>query len=244
MVFLSRLLHILPALWLAVAAAAEGGPPSDGPTTPAAFSRFQMLVIVHALLSTLGFAVLLPAGALLARYLRTFRPWWYSAHWIVQLALAGPVVAVGVGLGFLANHEYGDTDSPVHPTLGKFVLGLYVFQCVLGAVIHYIKPASAVRRRPAQNYAHGVLGLLVVGIGMYQIRTGYADEWPRLLRYGSLPGSVNTLWIVWCVILPVVYAGGLALLPKQYRQEADARYRSVAPDDKAHELHAMQDHDS
>ncbi|KAJ7093284.1 hypothetical protein B0H15DRAFT_929532 [Mycena belliarum] len=242
MVVLSR--HLLPALALALAATADGGTPSTGPTTPADFSRFQRLVIVHALLSTLGFAILLPAGALLARYLRTSRPWWYSAHWLVQLAFAGPVVAVGVGLGFLANHAYGDTDSPVHPTLGKFLLGLYVFQCVLGAVIHYIKPASAARRRPPQNYAHGVLGLLVVGLGMYQIRTGYADEWPRLLRYGALPQSVNRLWIAWCVILPVAYAGGLALLPKQYRRETNARYPGVAPGDKTHELRALQEQDA
>ncbi|KAJ7082423.1 hypothetical protein B0H15DRAFT_993831 [Mycena belliarum] len=235
MTFLSPApVRTLCALALAATAAA-GVVEGPGPETPAAFSRFQKLVIVHALLSTLAFALILPLGALLARYLRTSRPWWYSGHWIAQLAIGGPVVVAGLGLGFAAKAEYGDTISPSHVTLGKVILGLYIIQCAMGAVIHYFKPASAARRRPPQNYLHAVIGLLLVGLGMYQAHSGYAEEWPRLLRYGELPESVNRLWIAWCVILPVAYAGGLALLPKQYRQEADGRSGN-----KAHELRALK----
>ncbi|KAJ6595085.1 hypothetical protein DFH09DRAFT_1273185 [Mycena vulgaris] len=81
----------------------------EGPT-----SHYQSLVIGHALLCVLGFAILLPAGAILARYMRIFRPWWYTAHWVVQVGIAGPVVVIGVVLGYLANHEYGEIPGDDH----------------------------------------------------------------------------------------------------------------------------------
>jgi hypothetical protein len=55
-------------------------------------------------------------------------------------------------------------------------------------------------------------------LGMYQIRTGYSQEWPAYMDYGRLPDWVNTLWIVWCfvrsfsshsLLLPIVIFTGL-----------------------------------
>ncbi|KAJ7629555.1 hypothetical protein B0H17DRAFT_962861, partial [Mycena rosella] len=149
---------------------------------------FRSLVIGHGFLCVFGFAVLLPAGVLVARYMRTFRPWWYIAHWIAQAAIelitpflqAGPVILLGVVLGFLANKAYGDPETPHsdHKTWGTIILLLYVIQCILGAVIHYVKAKNATRR-PPQNYLHAHLGLTILILGMYQIRTGYNEEWPH-----------------------------------------------------------------
>lgn len=35
--------------------------------------------------------------------------------------------------------------------------------------------------------------------------------------------GVNTLWIVWVVLIPVFYLAGLALLPRQFKQEDAAK---------------------
>lgn len=86
-----------------------------------------------------------------------------------------------------------------HQALGNILLGLYAFQCAVGAIIHFFKPKNA-KGRPPQNYLHAVFGLIVIVLGMYQIRTGYDEEWPLYAGSGRLPKSVNLLWIVWTIV--------------------------------------------
>lgn len=83
--------------------------------------------------------------------------------------------------------------------MGTVILVLYLVQCELGAVIHFFKPKNA-RGRPPQNYLHAVLGIAVLCLGMWQIHTGYDDEWPASMPQGALPGGVNALWIVWFIV--------------------------------------------
>lgn len=44
-------------------------------------------LLAHAVLSCIGFLILLPIGALIPRYLRTFITGWFLYHWIFQFAL-------------------------------------------------------------------------------------------------------------------------------------------------------------
>ncbi|KAJ6458364.1 hypothetical protein C8R47DRAFT_995270 [Mycena vitilis] len=185
-----------------------------------------MLVIAHALVSVIGFAVCLPAGAILARYLRTSRPWWYTGHWIAQFGVAGPIILSGVILGYAANSniDFGELAKSDHKRFGTVILVLYLLQCALGAIIHFVKPKDA-KRRPIQNYFHAVLGIVVIGLGMYQIHTGFDEEWPSR-GLGVLSSGVNVLWVAWCILIVLVYAVGMWLLPRQYAQEAAGRLRS------------------
>lgn len=50
------------------------------------------MIIAHAIFCTLGFLLFLPAGALLARYLRTFIPGpiWFRGHAILQFFIGKP----------------------------------------------------------------------------------------------------------------------------------------------------------
>ncbi|KAK7677534.1 hypothetical protein QCA50_019540 [Cerrena zonata] len=47
--------------------------------------NYQKMLIAHGVLCTIGFLLLLPAGALLARYLRSFSNAWFKGHWIIKL---------------------------------------------------------------------------------------------------------------------------------------------------------------
>ena len=47
---------------------------------------FQKMIIAHAVLCVIGFLILLPAGAILARYARTFTNMWFHGHWVFQFA--------------------------------------------------------------------------------------------------------------------------------------------------------------
>ncbi|KAJ7803786.1 hypothetical protein B0H14DRAFT_1633589 [Mycena olivaceomarginata] len=195
----------------------SGGATDDIPLTP-----YQRMVIAHAVFSVVGFALLLPSGVLVARYLRTFSPAWYTGHWIAQFGIAGPAIVVGIVLGFKAAGPIGYKIMDDHKKTGIIVFALYFVQCFIGALIHYVKPKNSTRR-PPQNYFHAVFGLAIIALAMYQIRTGYRTEWPNYTGLGSIPNSVNILWMVWVVILPVMYAVGLLFLKKQYRQEEEGR---------------------
>jgi len=85
-----------------------GSFPSDGrPLLP-----FQRLVVAHAIFCVVGFLLLLPGGALLARYLRTFSPKWFTGHWLIQFAICRSTVREspeGLFNNFLrswSNHRY------------------------------------------------------------------------------------------------------------------------------------------
>ncbi|KAJ6553235.1 hypothetical protein B0H19DRAFT_1072709 [Mycena capillaripes] len=80
----------------------------EGPAPP-----WQIPILVHAFCCVLGFALCLPCGAILARYLRTVRPWWYTGHWIILLG-AALFIMPGVVLGYLAAHQLGETPSNNH----------------------------------------------------------------------------------------------------------------------------------
>lgn len=182
------------------------------------------MIIAHAIFCAIGFLLFLPAGALLARYLRTFIPGpvWFKGHAIFQFFIAGPTIFIGVILGVAAVANAGavhfDDD---HKRWGIGIFVLYLVQCMLGAFIHYVKKKDRVRR-PPQNYFHAVFGLLVIALALYQVRTGYDYEWPMTTGRDPLPPAVDVVYWIWVVFLPVSYAVGLVFLPKQYRQEKKA----------------------
>jgi hypothetical protein len=50
-------------------------------------STNERALLAHAVLTCIGFLILLPIGALIPRYLRTFVSGWFLYHWIFQFAL-------------------------------------------------------------------------------------------------------------------------------------------------------------
>ncbi|KAI0745649.1 hypothetical protein C8Q76DRAFT_604670 [Earliella scabrosa] len=192
---------------------------------------FEKYIIAHAIFCVIGFLGLLPLGALVARYTRTFTPKWYTAHWIIQFAIAGPVIIIGVSLGFHAvvlAASGGAND--VHKQWGVAIFVLYLAQLAFGATIHYWKPkawAKGQGRRPYQNYFHAVSGLLIIALAMFQVRTGFRSEWPAQTGRGPISNGANVFWYVWIILLSIAYfAGVILLLQRQFRQEQDARQRN------------------
>jgi hypothetical protein len=64
------------------------GVPSTTTINPNPLTRPQKLIVAHAILCAVGFLFFLPAGALLARYFRTFSSSWFQGHWITQFAIS------------------------------------------------------------------------------------------------------------------------------------------------------------
>jgi hypothetical protein len=53
----------------------------------------------HAVLASVAWLIILPLGALVARYLRTFTRKWFWGHAIIQLVVAAPIFYVGWARG-------------------------------------------------------------------------------------------------------------------------------------------------
>ncbi|KAF7970590.1 hypothetical protein HWV62_23597 [Athelia sp. TMB] len=152
---------------------------SSGSGETSAQESHDRMIVAHGIMCTVGFLGLLPLGALLARWLRTFTTWWFAGHWFVQTMLSGPVIIAGVVLGILTvNGSGGMHLDDIHKKLGIALFALYFAQLMLGALIHFVKPRSFTGR-PPQNYAHAILGLTIIGLSYWQVGTGYATEYPE-----------------------------------------------------------------
>ncbi|KAF5355054.1 hypothetical protein D9756_005247 [Leucocoprinus leucothites] len=186
---------------------------------------YQRLIVAHAIFCVVGFLFFLPAGALIARYLRTFTPTWFKGHWVSQFALAGPTIVIGFALGVQSINKAGmEHLDDVHKRLGVVLFVFYIAQCFLGAIIHWVKPRN-IKHRPLQNYLHAIFGIFIVVLALYQVHTGFDVEWPLATGRGPLPKGVDIIFWVWVALLPVSYALGLGFLKKQYSQESRAHRR-------------------
>ncbi|KAJ3733386.1 CBD9-like protein [Lentinula guzmanii] len=181
----------------------------------------QRMAFAHAVFCTTGFILFLPAGVLVSRWVRTFTPAWYTAHWILQFVVAGFSITIGLvfGVQSVNNGRHIEHLDDDHKKWGAALFALYVSQCIFGAFIHWVKPTKSTGR-PLQNYLHAVTGLILIGLGFYQVRSGYKNEWPKAIGREDVMEGVNVVWYAWIVILPILYFAGLILLPKQLVQEA------------------------
>lgn len=200
------------------------------------YTKREKVLIVHAFFMSFGFLVLLPAGSLIGRWGRTFTPVWFKAHQFSNLFLALPVITLGCVLGLMAviQHE-SDHFSNAHEICGVVLVGLYYAQIFLGRYIHRRREKATVplKPHPPLNIAHVVLGLAIIALAFFQIRSGL-DAWEVTTGRPVLASWCRKLWVLWIVVLPLAYLSGLSLLQRQFRQErsgiasGDANYIALS----------------
>lgn len=195
---------------------------TTGSSASIPYSSYEIKLIVHAVLASVGFCFFLPLGVLQARFFRIWWSMWFKAHWIIQAGVAGACIIIGVGMGVISVHESGgDHFSDKHMVIGLILFVLYALQALYGYIIHRVKSPNRTKR-PIQNYGHAVVGLFVIGLSLYQVWIGFDDEWSDATGRDQPGRGVYAFWIVWSAILGGAYVLGLALLPKQYKSEAEA----------------------
>ncbi|KAG8854217.1 hypothetical protein FRB96_007773 [Tulasnella sp. 330] len=74
---------------------------------------------------------------------------WFTAHWMVQLLLTGPIIIAGLTF---ANLHVPSTASN-HRQIGWTLLGLYIAQFLLGIIIHFFKPKPKWIPGPAPGFS-------------------------------------------------------------------------------------------
>ncbi|KAL5511567.1 hypothetical protein ACEPAH_4784 [Sanghuangporus vaninii] len=195
------------------------GDPSTDDGTP--FQTFEKLIVAHALLSVLGFLVVLPIGSLIARWTRNLWVNWFYYHWMTQVVFGIPVVVTGWALGPLSVAAQGVAHAnDSHKVLGILLLPLYLIQLSTGTFIHLRKSVYP-WRHPPRNVAHGVMGMVIIGLAFYQVRTGLTVDWTIATERSIDLNVFSNLWIAWVVFIPVIYFIGFALLRRQLARERE-----------------------
>jgi hypothetical protein len=139
-------------------------------------SGHEKTVHAHAYLLSFGFLFLLPMGILAGRWGRTISPVWFKVHWILNMAVAAPIIALGWLLGPVAvwQHGGGHLDD-AHKICGFTLVALYGGQVLLGRYIHsrrVEKMESGVKitnHHPPLNIGHVAFGLVFIMFVFFQV---------------------------------------------------------------------------
>ena len=100
---------------------------SVGVTGPSAAEDIQKRANTHGAVAITGMGLLLPIGALIARYARAWDPAWFYTHLTVQLVgFLFLLVALGTGVELAHNIQPKGYDT--HAGFGFFIFGLAILQ--------------------------------------------------------------------------------------------------------------------
>jgi len=67
------------------------------------------------------------------------------------------------------------------------------------------------------------LGLIILILADFQVHYGLYTEWQNLGGLHQVPQSAKNAWLAFVVIFWVLFVAGMALLPRQMKQEAEAK---------------------
>ncbi|XP_073038657.1 cytochrome b561 and DOMON domain-containing protein At3g61750 [Primulina eburnea] len=147
----------------------------------------------HGILSLLGWGLLLPFGAVFARYLKHKDPLWYYLHVVIQFSgfLFG-VAALVVGL---ALDKKLHASIPTHKGIGVFVFVLTVLQ----VLAFFSRPSRDSKYRKYWNWYHNWLGRICLFFGAVNVVVGIhlagaGAAWK--IGYGLLVGALLIICIV------------------------------------------------
>ncbi|KAM7476528.1 hypothetical protein LguiB_023771 [Lonicera macranthoides] len=146
-----------------------------------------MGIQTHGILGLIGWGVILPYGAIIARYLKQKGPLWFYLHLSIQLV--GFLVVIGtVVIGFELKERL-HADIPVHKALGIFTLALSILQ--VSALI--LRPKEESKKRRYWNWFHSWMGRIALFWGAVNIVLGIqvggaGIEWK--IGYGIVLGTL------------------------------------------------------
>ncbi|GAA5944598.1 cytochrome b561 domain-containing protein [Sporobolomyces koalae] len=184
--------------------------------------RRNTILVVHAVCGFLALQVAAPIGVVIASVGRSWGPLWFKLHYRMQLFLAVPLTYFAVGLAAVLPVLTYDKDRSMHKHkfLGFVLVGLLLFQVIIGAWAHIVQTKKRQNAREDEvlpdkrriaNWSHIALGIAILTLGGLQVTWGF-EEWKRL-------GNTVPLWISlvhWiiagvpvAVVTPFVVIGGL-----------------------------------
>ncbi|KZV54181.1 hypothetical protein F511_37117 [Dorcoceras hygrometricum] len=121
---------------------------------------------IHGILSMVGWAILLPIGAMIARYMRHWDPQWFYSHAIIQ-SFGFTLGVIGVFCG-LALENRLDIYLNGHKALGILIL---ILGCLQVLAI-FIRPHRLSKVRKYWNWYHSNVGRILIALAIINVFYG------------------------------------------------------------------------
>ncbi|KAI9437551.1 hypothetical protein H4582DRAFT_2129385 [Lactarius indigo] len=169
---------------------------------------------VHGVLCTAGFLLVLPSGALVARYAKaTGSPRAFFLHRLLQFGVAGASI-VGGTLAYLFMDDH--SSGMAHKVGGAGLVLLYVVQCAIGSWVHRIPPES-------RTGAHGAL---LAGLGGTIVLLAFVETWLGLIS----AGRSTLVWSALLFVVPSLYVVGVMTVQRRFgsvKEDAKGEYMAL-----------------
>lgn len=148
----------------------------------------------HGALNMVGWGILMPLGALVARYFKQWEPAWFYSHVSIQGLGFGLGIA-GVILGFRLQDKLS-VAVDTHKALGIFILALGCLQ----VLAFFLRPDKASKVRKYWNFYHYFVGRVLLGVAIGNVFYGI-----------DLGNEGNSWFIAYGVVLGVLFLLALCL---------------------------------
>ncbi|KAM7276501.1 hypothetical protein ACFE04_018367 [Oxalis oulophora] len=147
----------------------------------------------HGILGIFGWGLILPVGAIIARYLKHKDPLWYYLHAVIQLV--GFVFVLATVLLGTRLFDKSIKNVQGHRGIGIFALVL----CILQILAFFVRPNKEAKIRRYWNWYHHWFGRMALFFGALNIvlgmQIGYVgNDWKS--GYGFLLGAILIAVIV------------------------------------------------
>ncbi|KAI7489631.1 hypothetical protein KC351_g1136 [Hortaea werneckii] len=164
--------------------------------------RYHTMIIAHAVLATLAFALFFPVGGIMIRLASFPGLWWI--HGLFQIfAYILYIAAFAIGVYMATSSPNGAALHNAHPIIGIVLFVLLFFQPFLGFLHHVMFKKHS--RRVVWSYGHIWLGRAIITLGIingglglqWAKRTGaFAPSTGAIIAYGVIAGLI---WLVYII---------------------------------------------
>lgn len=121
----------------------------------------------HGILNIIGWGILLPVGAMAARYGKQYEPHWFYAHAAFQVT-GFAIVLAGLITGLNLRNDFPDVDIDKHQGLGIFIFVLATIQ--ISAIL--IRPKKDAKVRRYWNWGHWWTGRIAIVLAIVNTFVG------------------------------------------------------------------------
>ncbi|XP_068667257.1 cytochrome b561 and DOMON domain-containing protein At3g07570-like [Aristolochia californica] len=149
----------------------------------------------HGTLAMLGWGILLPIGASIARYFKQWDPVWFYSHSSVQ-GLGFVLGLIAIILGFSLEDKISASVN-THKVIGISILALGCLQVM--AIL--IRPDTASKMRKYWNWYHYTVGRVLIALAIANVFYGISLGEVESGSWNAGYGAVLAIWFLVSIIL-------------------------------------------
>jgi len=195
----------------------QNAPPVTGSSSKKVsvpLSRFDQLIILHAIMAGMAWMVISPTAVLMGRLGRHLGKTWFKIHWMFQVLLTSVLTIAAIILAIAAVNINGGFTASYHTVMGFVVFFLMLCQMGLGQYIHKKLDSNRIKR-PIRNISHICLGLTISLLAYIQVHSGLK----LYSTFRHIPSYLYTLYYILAFAPLAIYLMSLIALAVSRKKE-------------------------